>query len=197
MVDQTIAELVPILGKRAACAALGRSRASYYRHHRQSPLPAQQPRAPRPQPRALSQAERDEVLAILHQERFVDQAPASIYATLLDEGRYVCSVPTLYRVLRAADEVHERRRQARHPATVKPELVATHPNSVWSWDITKLLGPEKWTYFHLYVIIDIYSRYVPGWLLATRETAELAEHLIAETVRKHHVVADRVQTPGD
>ena len=112
MVDQTVAELVPILGKRAACAALGRSRATYYRHHRQSPLPARQPRAPRPQPRALSQAERDEVLAVLHQERFVDQAPASIYATLLDEGRYVCSVPTLYRVLRAADEVHERRRQA-------------------------------------------------------------------------------------
>jgi putative transposase len=141
LVDQTVAELVPILGKRAACAALGRSRATYYRHHRQSPLPARQPRAPRPQPRALSQAERDEVLAVLHQERFVDQAPASIYATLLDEGRYVCSVPTLYRVLRAADEVHERRRQARHPATVKPELVATHPNSVWSWDIERHEAP--------------------------------------------------------
>ena len=197
MLDQTIAELVPILGKRAACAALGRSRATYYRHHRQSPLPAQQPRAPKPQPRALSQAERDEVLGILHQERFVDQAPASIYATLLDEGRYVCSVPTLYRVLRAADEVHERRRQATHPATVKPELVATRPNSVWSWDITKLLGPEKWTYFHLYVIIDIYSRYVPGWLLATRETADLAEHLLAETVRKHNVVADQLTIHAD
>ena len=142
MVDQTIAELVPILGKRAACAALGRSRATYYRHHRQSPPPARQPRAPRPQPRALSQAERDEVLAILHQERFVDQAPASIYATLLDEGRYVCSVPTLYRVLRAADEVHERRRQARHPATVKPELVATGPNSVSSWDIERHEAPS-------------------------------------------------------
>jgi putative transposase len=124
------------------------------------------------------------VLGLLHEERFVDQAPATIYATLLDEGRYVCSVPTMYRVLRAADEVHERRRQARHPATVKPELVATGPNQVWSWDITKLLGPEKWTYFHLYVIIDIYSRYVAGWLLAKRETAALAEHLIAETIRK-------------
>jgi putative transposase len=137
------------------------------------------------------------VLGILHEERFVDQAPATIYATLLDEGQYVCSVPTMYRVLRAADEVHERRRQARHPATVKPELVATGPNRVWSWDITKLLGPEKWTYYHLYVIIDIYSRYVPGWLLATRETAELAERLIAETIRKHHVVADQLTIHAD
>jgi len=197
MADQAIGDLAPVIGKRAACAALGRSRATYYRHHRQSPPPARQPRAPRRQPRALSHAERDEVLGILHQERFIDQAPASIYATLLDEGRYMCSVPTMYRVLRAADEVHERRRQARHPATVKPELVATGPNSVWSWDITKLLGPEKWTYFHLYVIIDIYSRYVPGWLLAKRESAELAEHLIAETVRKHNVVADQLTIHAD
>ena len=103
----------------------------------------------------------------------------------------------MYRVLHAADEVHERRRQARHPATVKPELVATAPNCVWSWDITKLLGPEKWTYYHLYVIIDIYSRYVPGWLLATRETAELAEHFIAETIRKHNVVADQLIIHAD
>jgi putative transposase len=137
------------------------------------------------------------VLGLLHQERFVDQAPATIYATLLDEGRYVCSVPTMYRVLRAADEVHERRRQARHPATVKPELVATAPNSVWSWDITKLLGPEKWTSFHLYVIIDIYSRYVPGWLLARRESAELAEHVLAETIRKHHVDPDQLTLHAD
>ena len=197
MVDQTIADLAPIIGKRAACAALGRARATYYRHHRQSPPPPRASRAPRPQPRALSPTERTEVLGILHQERFVDQAPATIYAKLLDEGRYVCSVPTMYRVLRAADEVHERRRQASHPATVKPELVATGPNSVWSWDITKLLGPEKWTYYHLYVIIDIYSRYVPGWLLATRETAELAEHFIAETIRKHNVAADQLTIHAD
>jgi len=137
------------------------------------------------------------VLDILHQERFVDQAPATIYATLLDEGRYVCSVPTMYRVLRAADEVHERRRQASHPATVKPELVASGPNRVWSWDITKLLGPEKWTYYHLYVIIDIYSRYVPGWLLATRESAELAERFLAETIRKHNVAADQLTIHAD
>ena len=197
MVDQTIADLAPIVGKRAACAALGRARATYYRHHRQSAPPPRAPQAPRPQPRALSQPERAEVLGILHQERFVDQAPATIYATLLDEGRYVCSVPTMYRVLRAADEVHERRRQASHPATVKPELVASGPNRVWSWDITKLLGPEKWTYYHLYVIIDIYSRYVPGWLLATRESAELAERFIAETIRKHNVAADQLTIHAD
>lgn len=148
-------------------------------------------------PRALSQAERAEVLGVLHEDRFVDQAPASIYATLLDDGRYLCSVPTMYRVLRAEDEVRERRRQARHPASVKPELLATGPNRIWSWDITKLLGPAKWTYFHLYVIIDIYSRYVPGWLLATRETAELAERLLAETIRKHNVVADQLTIHAD
>jgi putative transposase len=197
MVDQTIADLAPIVGKRAACAALGRARATYYRHHRQSPPPPRPARVRRPQPRALSQPERAEVLDILHQARFVDQAPATIYATLLDEGRYVCSVPTMYRVLRAADEVHERRRQASHPATVKPELVASGPNRVWSWDITKLLGPEKWTYYHLYVIIDIYSRYVPGWLLATRETAELAEGFIAETIRTHNVAADQLTIHAD
>ena len=197
MVDQTIAELAPSIGTRAACVALGRARATYYRHHRRSPPPPRASRAPRPHPRALSPTERTEVLSILHQERFVDQAPATIYAKLLDEGHYVCSVPTMYRVLRAVDEVHERRRQASHPATVKPELLATRPNSVWSWDITKLLGPEKWTYYHLYVIIDIYSRYVPGWLLATRETAQLAEHFIAETIRKHNVAADQLTIHAD
>jgi putative transposase len=197
MVDQTIAELEPIIGKRAACAALGRSRATYYRRHRQSPPAPRQPRVSSPQPRALTQVERAQVLGVLHEERFVDQAPASIYATLLDAGRYLCSVPTMYRVLRAEDEVRERRRQARHPATVKPELLATGPNAIWSWDITKLLGPEKWTYFHLYVIIDIYSRYVPGWLLAKRETAALAEHLLAETIRKQNVVADQLTIHAD
>ena len=196
-VDQTIAELAPVIGQRAACAALGRSRATYYRRHRQSPLPPRQPRVAAQHPRALSQAERAEVLDILHEERFVDQAPTSIYASLLDEGRYVCSVPTMYRVLRAEDEVRERRRQARHPATVKPELLASAPNRIWSWDITKLLGPEKWIYFHLYVVIDIYSRYVVGWLLAKRETAELAERLLADTLRKQYVVAEQLTIHAD
>jgi putative transposase len=196
-VDQAISDLAAVIGKRAACTALGRARATYYRRHRQSPLPARPVRARVPQPRALSETERAEVLGVLHHERFVDQAPASIYAHLLDEGRYLCSVPTMYRVLRAQDEVRERRRQATHPATVKPELLATQPNEIWTWDITKLLGPVKWTYFHLYVVIDIYSRYVPGWLLATRETAELAERLLGETIRKQHVVADQLTIHAD
>jgi putative transposase len=197
MTDQAIGDLAAVVGKRAACAALGRSRATYYRRNRQSPPVPRLPRAPAPQPRALSPAERAEVLGVLHHDRFVDQAPATVYATLLDEGRYLCSVPTMYRVLRAEDEVRERRRQATHPALVKPELLASGPNTVWSWDITKLLGPQKWTYFHLYVIIDIYSRYVPGWLLARRETADLAERLLAETIRKQHVVAEQLTIHAD
>ena len=152
MVDQTIGDLAPILGKRAACVALGRSRASYYRRHRQSTPRPRRVRERTPQPRALSADERTEILSVLHQERFVDQAPASIYANLLDEGRYLCSVPTMYRLLHAEGEVRERRRQATHPARVKPELVAYGPNQTWSWDITKLLGPAKWTYYHLYVV---------------------------------------------
>jgi putative transposase len=149
------------------------------------------------QPRALSEAERAEVLGMLHDDRFVDQAPASIYATLLDDGRYLCSVATMYRLLRAEGEVRERRRQATHPARIKPALVASGPNTVWSWDITKLLGPEKWTDFHLYVVIDIFSRYVTGWLLATPETAELAERLLGETIRKQNVVADQLTIHAD
>jgi putative transposase len=197
MSDQAIGGLAPVIGTRAACAALGRSRATYYRRHRRSPSPSR-PRQPRTaQPRALSRAEQAEVLGVLHHERFVDQAPASVYAHLLDEGRYLCSVPTMYRLLRAGGEVRERRRQATHPATVKPELLATAPNAIWSWDITKLLGPVKWTYFHLYVVIDIFSRYVPGWLLASRETAELAERLLASTVRKQGIVADQLTIHAD
>jgi putative transposase len=195
--DQTIGELAAVIGTRAACAALGRSRATYYRRHRQSPARPRPVRARGLQPRALSEAERAEVLDVLHQERFVDQAPASIYANLLDEGRYLCSVPTMYRVLGAENEVHERRRQATHPAMVKPELLATGPNEIWSWDITKLLGPEKWTYFHLYVVIDIFSRYVVGWLLASRETAQLAERLLGETIRKQNVGVDQLTIHAD
>src|SRR5216684_4149785 len=197
MTDQVIGDLAAVIGTRAACAALGRSRATYYRRHRHSPTPPRQSRTRATQPRALSGAERAEVLGVLHHERFVDQAPASIYANLLDEGRYLCSVPTMYRLLRAEGEVRERRRLATHPATVKPELLATGPNEIWSWDITKLLGPAKWTYFHLYVIIDIFSRYVPGWLLATRETAALAERLIEETCRRQQIAAGQLTLHAD
>ena len=147
MTDDAIAELASTVGVAAACAALGRPRSSYYRRHRQSPPPAKPLARPRKrQPRALSPAERQSVMDTLHEPRFVDQAPASVYATLLDEGRYLASISTMYRLLGDHDEVHERRRQATHPAHVKPELVATAPNQCWSWDITKLLGPAKWTY---------------------------------------------------
>lgn len=197
MADQAVGDLATVVGTRAACMALGQSRASYYRRHRKSPPPPPRARERKPQPRALSPAERAAVLGVLHEERFVDQAPASIYAELLDEGRYLCSVPTMYRVLRAEDEVRERRRQATHPPHVKPELVAYGPNQTWSWDITKLLGPQKWTYYYLYVVIDIFSRYVPGWLLATRESAELAERFLTETIRKHDVVRDQLTLHSD
>jgi len=146
----------------------------------------------------LDAQEQDQVRQVLHSERFVDQAPASVYATLLDEGRYLCSVPSMYRLLRADGEVHERRRQARHPPAIKPELLASQPNQVWSWDITKLHGPvNKWTYFYLYAIVDIYSRYVPGWLVATRESAELAERLLGDTIAKQAIGTDQLTIHSD
>ena len=197
MTDQASTDLVPLIGTRAAGKAAGRARASYYRRHRARPVPPRPPRAPAPQPRALSPVERAEVLSRLHHEQFVAQAPASVYAMLLDEGRYLCSVPTMYRWLRAAGEVRERRRQARHPATVKPELLATGPTQAWSWDITKRLGPSQWTYVHLYVVIDIYSRSVPGWLLAERESAEVAERLLAQTIRKQGLPPDQLTLHAD
>jgi putative transposase len=197
-VEAAVTELVPLVGTRAACVAVGRARATHYRHHRVGPVPAPRPRVePRPQPRALSEVERAEALQVLHSERFVDAAPAAVYATLLDEGRYLCSESTMYRILRERGEVRERRRQATHPPRVKPELVATAPNRCWSWDITKLRGPAKWTYYHLYVIIDIYSRYVPGWLIAERESAALAERLLAETITKHQITRDRLTLHAD
>jgi putative transposase len=196
--DGAIQELAPLVGTKAACAALGRPRATHYRRCRppRRPRPAPRPRAP--QPRALTPAEQDEVRALLHSPRFVDQAPPTIYATLLDdEQRYLCSVSTMYRLLHADGEVHERRRQATHPAAVKPELLAVQPNEVWSWDITKLLGPAKWTYYYLYVVLDIFSRYVTGWLLAERESAALAEQLLAETIRKAAITADQLTIHAD
>ncbi len=120
-----------------------------------------------------------------------------MYATLLDEGRYLCGESTMYRILRERGEVRERRRQATHPPRVKPELVATAPSRCWSWDITTLRGPAKWTSYHLYVVLDIYSRYVPGWLIADRESAALAERLLAETITKHQIARDRLTLHAD
>ncbi len=135
----------------------------------------------------MSPEERQAVLAILHSDRFVDTAPATVYATLLDEGRYHCSIRTLYRILDEQAEVRERRNQLRHPVYQKPELLATAPNQVWSWDITKLLGPVTWSYFYLYVILDIFSRYVVGWMLAPAESAALAQRLITDTCLKQQI----------
>jgi putative transposase len=198
--DEAITTLRPQVGVRAACDAVGVAQASYYRRHRISPAPAR-PAAiahrDRVQPRALSELERDVILALLHSERFVDLAPAEVWAILLDEGVYLGSQSTFYRLLRAASGTAERRRQATHPAAVKPELAATAPNQVYSWDITKLHGPAKWTYYYLYVILDIYSRYAVGWMLATRESAVLAHKLIADTCTKQGIAHGQLTIHAD
>ncbi len=180
------------IGTAPACRALGLPRASVYRGRR--PAAVTRPR-PAP-PRALDRVERQEVLDLLH-TRFVDQAPAQVHAALLDEGTYVCSPRTMYRLLDAAHEIKERRDQVRRPRYAAPELLATRANEVWSWDITKLLGPAKWTYFYLYVILDIFSRYVVGWMLAPRESAALAERLIADTCAKQGIQPGQLTLHAD
>jgi putative transposase len=184
---EAVEVLTPEVGTWPACSAMGIPRATVYRHRRKrnGPQPVV-PKRPSP-PRALSLQEQQEVLEVLHSERFVDQAPQEVYAALLDEGQYLCSIRTMYRLLEAHQEVKERRNQLRHPSYQKPELLATAPNQVWSWDITKLLGPVKWTYFYLYVILDIFSRYIVGWMVASRESAQLAEKLIQETCLKQGI----------
>jgi putative transposase len=183
------------MGTAPACAVLGLPRATLYRRRRPT---AVTPPASRPAPpRALDPAERQAVLETLHSERFLDQAPAQVQATLLDEGTYLCSPRTMYRLLDAASEVKERRDQVRRPSYAPPELLATRPNEVWSWDITKLRGPAKWTYFYLYVILDILSRYVVGWMLALRESAVLAERLIAETCAKQGIHPGQLTVHAD
>jgi putative transposase len=177
----------------ASCAALGLSRASLHRRNR----PAMTAR-PRPKSmRALGDDERQAVLELLRTPRFSDLAPAEIYATLLDEGVYLCSIRTMYRVLTANDEVRERRQQLRHPAYQKPELLARGPNQVWSWDITKLMGPAKWSYFYLYVIIDIFSRRIVGWHIADAETAALFKPLFDDAVAKHGIVPGQLTLHAD
>jgi putative transposase len=167
------------------CQALGLSRAVIYRRRNPEEAKVKQPR-PRPA-RALDPQERQKVLDTLHAERFCDLSPVEAYQTLLEEGRYLCSSRTMYRILVDNKEVRERRNQLRHPRYHRPELVATRPNQVWSWDITKLKGPIKWTYYHLYVMLDLFSRYVVGWLLAMNESASLAARLVAETCAKQNV----------
>ena len=197
MIDQAIAELAPVIGRRAACGAVGEAQARWYRRHRQSPPPPMPERVPTRQPRALSEVERKLLRRVLNSHEHVDEAPATVYAKLLDQGVYLGSVSTMYRALREHDEVRERRRQATHPAAKKPELLAAKPNEVYSWDITKLLGPAKWTYYYLYVILDIFSRYVPGWMLAHAENARLAEVLLADTAAKQGITFGQLTIHAD
>jgi putative transposase len=171
-----VSYLAPQVGILAACVMLAVARASYYRS-----LVARVLGSRPPPPRTLSEGERAKVLDVLHEPRFVDLAPAEVFATLLDEGRYLCSERTMYRILAANSEVRERRNQLRHMNHPRPELLATKPNELWSWDITKLKGPEKWTYFYLYVVLDVFSRYVVGWMIAPEESSTLAKKLLAET----------------
>ncbi len=178
---------------RPLCMALGIARASYYRL--QSPITS--PNTERSYPRALSVEERQTVLSVVNSERFCDQAPAEVYATLLDEGQYLCSERTMYRILAENQEVRERRDQLSHPRYAAPELLASRPNEVWSWDITKLLGPAKWTYFYLYVILDIFSRYVVGWMVAYRESAQLAKRLIEQTLERQGIEPGKLTLHAD
>jgi putative transposase len=180
-----------------ACKALGLSTASFHRRAAAAKRPLPAPR-PRPAPaRALTIDERGRVLDVLHEPRFADQAPAEVYAELLDRGVYHCSIRTMYRILHENHEVMDRRRQARHPVYKKPELLAQAPNQVWSWDITKLMGPAKWTYFYLYVIIDIFSRRVVGFLVADAESVALFEPLFLDAVEKHGVSPGRLTLHAD
>lgn len=188
--------LAPDVGIKPACKAFGISRAGLYRRRAIGTAPKLMKKRPT-SPRALSEPEKQEVLDTLHSERFQDRAPHEVYATLLDEEKYLCSIRTMYRILEANAEVKERRDQLRHPAYSKPELLATGPNQVWSWDITKLLGPAKWNYFYLYVILDIFSRYVVGWMVATCESAELAKRLITETCEKQIIQKDQLTIHAD
>src|SRR5437868_7129271 len=198
-----VSDLAPTVGIVAACDFLSVSCASFYR---QRPIlgppvsPATQPavRVGRTAPaRSLSEAEREAVLQVLHEERFQDRSPAAVQATLLDEGQYLCSTRTMYRILEQQGESRERRDQLVHPAYHKPELLATAPNQLWSWDITKLRGPAKWTYFYLYVILDVFSRYVTGWMIAYRESAELAKRLIADTCDKQNIQPNQLTVHAD
>ena len=194
------------VGVLPACEALGVDRASFYRYRPvlgpmdrecQALADAIAAIPPAASPRALKPNERATVLACLHEERFQDRSPAAVYATLLDEGIYHCSMRTMYRLLKAEGESGERRNQRTHPAYQKPELLATGHNQLWSWDITKLLGPAKWTYFYLYVIMDVYSRYIVGWMVAPRETAELAKRLIEDTCDKQRIAPDQLTIHAD
>jgi putative transposase len=191
-------QLSPYVGKKPACEALQVPRATFYRHQG-SKIRSENNSTQRPAPPlALSDKERQAVIDVLHSEQFCDDAPHQIYAKLLDDGRYLCSTRTMYRILEAEHGcVKERRKHVHRPKYVKPELLATEPNQVWSWDITKLKGPVKWTYFYLYVILDIFSRYVVGWMIAHREQAALAKRLIKDSCAKQEIEHGQLTVHAD
>jgi len=195
VIDVHLDDLAAVISMKQACALLGTSRATRYRRRRP---PVHGPPAPRPAPpNKLAEAERQQVLTVLRSPEYCDLAPAQVWARLLDEGIYLCSISTMYRLLAIAGENRERRRQRTHPAKKKPELIATAPNQVWSWDITKLQGPERGVYYELFVIIDIFSRYVVGWTVTAAETGELAEAFIADTLGRHGIQADQLTLHAD
>lgn len=189
-------ELALQVGMVSACAALIVPRSTFYRMQKPGvAAPAERPS--KPSPRALTAPEKETVLDLLNSERFQDQAPREIYATLLDDGLYVCHWRSMYRFLAENQQVSERRNQLVHPPAAKPELVATAPNQLWSWDITKLLGPSKHTFYYLYVMLDVYSRYVPGWLLAECESEELAKELVLQTCEKQQIPLGQLTLHAD
>ena len=195
---RAVEELAPILGLSRACEALSVPRSQLYRQREAAPNREPSERSPRPPSgRALDATERTAVHQLLNSERFVDCAPREVSAILRDEGIYRCSWRSMYRIHQAHGEARERRDQARHPAYTKPELLATAPRQLWSWDITKLRGPSQYVYFYLYVMLDIFSRYVVGWMIAERETAELAEQFIAQTCAKQGIAPGQLTIHAD
>ncbi len=195
MIDQAVTEMEPLVGTAPACRALGASRASLYRSRNP---PGPRPSRSRPAPaRALSESERQAVLTELHSQRFVDCSPAQVWATLLDEGTYLASQRTMYRLLEAHGELSVRRDQLAHPPYAAPELLAERPNQVYSWDITKLKGPAKWTYYYLYVILDVFSRYAVGWTVQHRESSEVAKELIAQACEQQQITRGELTVHAD
>ncbi len=195
MIDRAVTEIAPMIGTQGACRALGASRASLYRRRRP---PRVREHRPRPTPtRALSDAERAAVLAQLHSQRFVDSSPAEVWATLLDEGTYLASERTMYRILASSGEVRERRAQLTHPPYARPELLAEKPNELHTWDITKLKGPAKWTSYYLYVILDVFSRYAVGWTVQHREDSHVAKALIAQVCDQQQIQSGQLTVHAD
>jgi putative transposase len=195
VIDEHIDDLAAVTSTKRACELLGASRATRYRRRRP---PVAGPPTPRPAPpNKLTEAERQHILAVLRSAEYCDLAPAQVWARLLDDGIYLCSISTMYRLLVIAGENRERRRQRTHPARKKPELIARRPNQVWSWDITKLQGPGRGVYYELFVVIDIFSRYVVGWTVTAAETGELAEAFIADTLERHDIEPDQLTLHAD